>query len=198
MNMKHRPHEEPIFADERQQQIADLVTAHGKVRTAQLTTLLGVTEPTLRKDLSVLEERGLLKRTHGGAVSVRPPLEQEVANRVAYNAEAKQAIALACVQEISEREAIFLDSGTTVFQLAQCLGRGGRYVTVLDQCASSSRNHRRSPNYYPCVAWWILASSQWLSSRTTRIGKSSPFHDQHRIYRCQRSLRERSHGFRPQ
>ena len=131
MNMKHRPHEEPIFADERQQQIADIVTAHGKVRTAQLTTLLGVTEPTLRKDLSVLEERGLLKRTHGGAVSVRPPLEQEVANRVAYNAEAKQAIALACVQEISEREAIFLDSGTTVFQLAQCLGRGGRYVTVL-------------------------------------------------------------------
>ena len=72
MNTKHRPHEEPIFADERQQQIADLVLAHGKVRTAQLTNLFGVTEPTLRKDLSVLEERGLLKRTHGGAVSVRP------------------------------------------------------------------------------------------------------------------------------
>lgn len=131
MNTKHRPHEEPIFADERQQQIVDLVVAHGKVRTAQLTALFGVTEPTLRKDLSVLEERGLLKRTHGGAVSVRPPLEQEVANRAAHNAEAKQAIALACVQEISDRDAIFLDSGTTVSQIARNLGRSGRYVTVL-------------------------------------------------------------------
>ena len=71
MNTKHRPHEEPIFADERQQQIADLVVTHGKVRTAELTSLFGMTEPTLRKDLSVLEERGLLKRTHGGAVSFR-------------------------------------------------------------------------------------------------------------------------------
>lgn len=131
MNTKHRPHEEPIFADERQQQIADLVIAHGKVRTAQLTNLFGVTEPTLRKDLSVLEERGLLKRTHGGAVSVRPPLEQEVANRAAHNAEAKQAIALACLQEISDRDAIFLDNGTTVYQIARNLGRSGRYVTVL-------------------------------------------------------------------
>ena len=131
MNTKHRPHEEPIFADERQQQIVDLIVARGKVRTAQLTTLFGVTEPTLRKDLSVLEERGLLKRTHGGAVSVRPPREQEVANRAAHNAEAKQAIALACLQEIGERDAIFLDGGTTVFQIARNLERSGRYVTVL-------------------------------------------------------------------
>ena len=131
MNTKHRPHEEPMFADERQQQIADLVIAHGKVRTAQLTNLFGVSEPTLRKDLSVLEERGLLKRTHGGAVSVRPPREQEVANRAAHNAEAKQAIALACLQEISDRDAIFLDNGTTVYQIARNLGRSGRYVTVL-------------------------------------------------------------------
>ncbi len=131
MNTKHRSHEEPMFADERQRQIAELVLAHGKVRTAQLTDLFGVTEPTLRKDLSVLEERGLLKRTHGGAVSVRPPPEQEVANRAAQNAEAKQAIALACVQEISERDAIFLDGGTSVFQIARHLERSGRYVTVL-------------------------------------------------------------------
>ena len=123
--------DEPIFADERQQQIAELVAVRGKVRTAQLTSVFGVTEPTLRKDLKVLEERGLLKRTHGGAISVRPPLEREIASRAAQNAEAKQAIALACLQEIGDGDAIFLDSGTTVHQLARNLARGGRYITVL-------------------------------------------------------------------
>src|ERR1700736_5314044 len=126
----HPIEDAPVFADERQSKIAELVACRGKVLTSQLTTFLGVTEPTLRKDLSVLEERGLLKRTHGGAISVRPPLEQEVANRAAHNAEAKQAIALACVQEISDRDAIFLDNGTTVSQIARNLGRSSRYVTV--------------------------------------------------------------------
>ncbi|GAC1455185.1 MAG: DeoR/GlpR family DNA-binding transcription regulator [Ktedonobacteraceae bacterium] len=146
MTMKQQPYEEPIFADERQQQIADLVVAHGKVRTAHLTQLFGVTEPTLRKDLSVLEERGLLKRTHGGAVSIRPPREQEVANRAAHHAEAKQAIALACLQEIGERDAIFLDGGTTVFQIARNLERYGRYVTVLTNAPAVAEIVANLPN----------------------------------------------------
>ena len=68
----------PAFPDERQNRIAELVAMHGKVHMSQLVKLFDVTEVTLRKDLNALEQRGLLKRTHGGAVNVRPPLEQEV------------------------------------------------------------------------------------------------------------------------
>src|SRR5690349_1099837 len=80
------------FPEERQNYIAHLVANQGKIRVSQLTEHFRISEPTVRKDLSVLEQKGLLKRTHGGAVSVRPPMEQEVASRQARNWEAKVAI----------------------------------------------------------------------------------------------------------
>lgn len=121
----------PVFADERQDRIAELVAARGKVRIARLTEMFGVSEPTLRKDLSALEKRGLLKRTHGGAVSVRPPAEMELTARAVHQAEAKRAIAVSCLEEIRDGESVFLDGGTTVEQIARSLATTGRYVTVL-------------------------------------------------------------------
>ena len=58
------------FADERQERIAEHVSVHGRARIGELAELFGVTEPTIRKDLSALQQRGLLKRTHGGALAV--------------------------------------------------------------------------------------------------------------------------------
>ncbi|MBV8226640.1 MAG: DeoR/GlpR transcriptional regulator [Verrucomicrobia bacterium] len=119
------------FPDERQAYIAHTVAIQGKVRVSQLTERFGVSEPTVRKDLAALEEKGLLKRTHGGAVSVRPPAEQEVASRQARNLEAKVAIARACVRLLSSGEAVFLDNGSTVLQIAHALADSGLRLTVL-------------------------------------------------------------------
>jgi DeoR/GlpR family transcriptional regulator of sugar metabolism len=119
------------FPDERQAYIAHIVATQGKVRVAQLTERFGVSEPTVRKDLAVLEQKGLLRRTHGGAVSVRPPMEQEVASRQARNREAKAAIARACVRLLPSGEAVFLDNGSTVQQIAQALAGSGLRLTVL-------------------------------------------------------------------
>ena len=85
----------PLFPDERQSRIAELVATNGKVYVTQLVKLFDVTEATLRKDLNSLEQNGLLKRTHGGAVIVRSPLEQEVETRIARQATAKAEIAKA-------------------------------------------------------------------------------------------------------
>ncbi|HEX7393433.1 MAG TPA: DeoR/GlpR family DNA-binding transcription regulator [Anaerolineaceae bacterium] len=123
--------DEPVFAEERQARIAALVAQHGKMRTAQLIGLFGVSEPTLRKDLSILEQHGLLKRTHGGAVSVSPPLERELKNRSAQNQAAKHAIALACLREICDGDGLFLDSGTTVLEIARLLPQSGYRISVL-------------------------------------------------------------------
>lgn len=119
------------FPDERQAYIAHMVANQGKVRVSQLTEHFGISEPTVRKDLSVLEQKGLLKRTHGGAVSVRPPMEQEVASRQARNWEAKVAIARAAVRLLSSGEAVFLDNGSTIEQIAQALVSSGLRLTVV-------------------------------------------------------------------
>ncbi len=128
--------EGPSFPGERQERIAELVATRGKVRIGQLTELFGVSEPTVRKDLTLMEQRGLLKRTHGGAVSIRPPVEQAMASRLAENADAKRLIGKACVQLLSPGEAVFLDSGTTVQQIADALAGSGLRLTVLTDSPS--------------------------------------------------------------
>lgn len=126
------PREDALtFADERQTQIAELIAVRGKVLTSQLTTTFNVSEPTLRKDLTILEQRGLLKRTHGGAISVRAPREEDPETRATVHLAAKQAIALACLAELNDGDAVFLDSGTTVQLVARELARSGRQFTVL-------------------------------------------------------------------
>jgi DeoR/GlpR family transcriptional regulator of sugar metabolism len=122
---------QPLFAAERQAQIVELIAAQGKVLTSQLTALLRVSEPTLRKDLSALEQRGLLRRTHGGAIAPRAPLEREPEVRYSQNLAAKRSIALACIQEAGEGDSVFLDSGTTVQQIAREFARAQRRITVV-------------------------------------------------------------------
>lgn len=119
----------PVFADERQTRIAELVAIRGSVRNIDLVDLLGVSEPTIRKDMRILEKRGLLKRTHGGAIAARPLVESDLVARSQINVEAKEAIAIACLQEIHNGDAIFLDSGTTTQRIASKLA--GCYITVL-------------------------------------------------------------------
>ena len=121
----------PLFLDERQSRIAELVATNGKVYVPQLAKLFDVTEATLRKDLNTLEQKGLLKRTHGGAVSARPPLEQEVVTRIARHASAKAEIAKACVELVNHGEAIFLDCGTTIHEIAKHLAGSSKRVMVL-------------------------------------------------------------------
>jgi DeoR-like protein with HTH domain len=68
--------------------LVELVNARGSVRNVDLVDLLGVTEPTIRKDMMILEKQGVLKRTHGGAS--------------AEKCRGKRSHRKACVQEIHD------------------------------------------------------------------------------------------------
>jgi DeoR/GlpR family transcriptional regulator of sugar metabolism len=126
----------PIFAVERQEKIASVVASRGKIHLAELTSMFDVSEATLRKDLSVLEQQGLLKRTHGGAVTCRAPAERDVVSRFIENVEAKQAIGRRCCDLIETGDAIFLDCGSTIYQLAEQLTTRGIRLTVLTNSVS--------------------------------------------------------------
>src|SRR5690606_34395914 len=64
---KSRP---PRLVPERRRAFTELVEQKGSVRVAALSSMFGVTEETIRRDLEELEQDGLLKRTYGGAVAV--------------------------------------------------------------------------------------------------------------------------------
>lgn len=111
----------PSFAEERRRQIAEQVASQGRVRLGDLVQEHGVTEPTIRKDLEELQQRGLLKRTHGGAIVVEHMQEEPLRNRTAHHPEAKERIARAVSAHVRPGMSLFLDSGTTLEFVAQAL-----------------------------------------------------------------------------
>ena len=58
------------YAAERQEAIVDAAHAQGRVDVTEISERLGVTPETVRRDLTVLEQRGLVRRVHGGALPV--------------------------------------------------------------------------------------------------------------------------------
>lgn len=111
-----------MYAEERQQVIADRARQDGRVEVAQLAEELDVTPETIRRDLTRLERLGQLKRVHGGAIPLdRLGFEPPVATRDAAMTGEKERIAKAALSEIPDAGAILLDAGTTTSRLAALL-----------------------------------------------------------------------------
>jgi DeoR family transcriptional regulator, fructose operon transcriptional repressor len=102
----------------RKRQILQLLTQQESVEVRELAGRLQTSEMTVRRDLEQLAGQGLLLRTRGGAMRLdvaNPPFrfEQKAATRF----EQKQHIAQLAAQQIEEGDVVFLDCGSTVFQL---------------------------------------------------------------------------------
>lgn len=115
----------------RRQTLLDFVHANaGNANVETLCALLGVSEATVRRDLTALAEQGLVMRTYGGAahISHREP-EQSVAERSGQCAAEKARIARAALAHIRDHDTIMLDGGTSTAALARLLGeRRGLHV----------------------------------------------------------------------
>lgn len=114
------------FAEERHAAILKILGQRGRIRNTELAALLGVTEPTVRKDVADLARQNLLHRTHGGVIAQRPSREPDLPTRVVRNVEAKTRIARRCLAMIADGDAVFLDGGSTVLRIAELLAEGRR------------------------------------------------------------------------
>ncbi|MDO4255215.1 MAG: DeoR/GlpR family DNA-binding transcription regulator [Kocuria sp.] len=114
-----------MFAEERQDEIARLVSTTRRVSGADLARRFAVTMETIRRDLAALESVGVLRRVYGGAVSLdrASSMEQSLSSREPLKTPAKRRIAAAAVQllEKSEATSVVLDAGSTVETVADAL-----------------------------------------------------------------------------
>jgi DeoR family fructose operon transcriptional repressor len=109
----------PRLQHDRQHAIYLLALSQGSVDVADLARRYGVTTETIRRDLSDMQRRSLLRRVHGGAVPVeRISHEPMLAAREVVNAEEKLRIATKAVDEVPERGSVIIDSGSTTQRLA--------------------------------------------------------------------------------
>ena len=136
------------FTEERRARILEVVASRGRVRVTDLAELLAVAEPTVRKDIADLDRQGLLRRTHGGALAVRPAYEPSLSTRAAQNVDGKRAIARACVAQIADGNAVFLDSGSTILAVAEEL-RLGASGSQPSRARQPSRDRQPSPGGHP-------------------------------------------------
>ena len=103
-----------MAADNRKQQILDLIKTNGSVKVTELSTLLDVSEVTIRSYLADMETKGLLSRVHGGAVSsYKPYYSMNMTQRLETNQSQKVEIAQKIASMIEPNDTIMLNSGTT-------------------------------------------------------------------------------------
>jgi DeoR/GlpR family transcriptional regulator of sugar metabolism len=119
-----------ITAVSRLRQITEAVRDAGSLGVAELASLTGASEMTVRRDLEVLAAQGVLERFRGGARSLllrgsEPPF----ALRSDENTEAKRCIAQAVAALIADGESVVVDSGTTCLEVARLLH--DRRMTVM-------------------------------------------------------------------
>jgi len=111
-----------MLAAERHHRIMKAIAEYGSVRTKELAEQLDVTNETIRKDFEVLEQKGVLLRSHGGAL---PPAraigDLSLTDRQKMNRESKRAIAKAAVKRIRPNETIFMDASSTTLTLTNYL-----------------------------------------------------------------------------
>ena len=115
-----------MTGNERRATIVTMLEARGRVSIAEVSRLTEVSEMTIRRDLEALEREGILKRTHGGAVSVISlSYEPPYIIRKESNRSAKSRIAQRASEMLSEGETVILDVGTTAVAIAQALKEPG-------------------------------------------------------------------------
>ncbi|GAA1858053.1 DeoR/GlpR family DNA-binding transcription regulator [Asanoa iriomotensis] len=111
-----------MYAEERQEEILRLARAQGRVDVTALADGFQVTAETIRRDLTVLERAGVLRRVHGGAIPVeRIGFEPALAARDTVLITEKERIAKAALAELPDEGAVILDAGSTTARLAQAL-----------------------------------------------------------------------------
>lgn len=134
-----------LIPAERHQRIQALLEQRRVASIAELSALLAVSEATIRRDLEALEGRGLLERTHGGAILTRRlPTEPFYAQSAGVHRGEKQWIGAAAAALVGEGDAVFINSGTTTTEVMRHLALRPdlRRVTIMTTNVSGTLDAR--------------------------------------------------------
>jgi DeoR/GlpR family transcriptional regulator of sugar metabolism len=127
-----------ITVAERRELIVDTVERVPQVSVGDLASRFGVTEVSIRRDLTMLEDQGRLRRIHGGAVAVtRRQARDAFALRERLAHDEKRRIGLAAASLVNPADVVVFDSGTTVNQVAIHVGRSPQRASALTIVTSS-------------------------------------------------------------
>ena len=123
-----------MLTEERQDEIVKIVDASGAISVQELVNFLDISESTVRRDLFALDKQGRIKRVHGGATAVKESAyEADMENlrdKYSFHMLDKRRIAQFAATKVKKNDFVYLDSGSTVEQMAEFLtGSEATFVT---------------------------------------------------------------------
>lgn len=121
-----------MLIDERRQHILALLQRDGRVLVSELSDALGISRITIRKDLDYLESKGVVQRTHGGALLPQGSslLDPSLKEKEQHQHKEKLLIAAAAAKLVQEGQCVLLDSGTTTTAVARALREFSRLTVI--------------------------------------------------------------------
>jgi DeoR/GlpR family transcriptional regulator of sugar metabolism len=108
--------------EERQHRIGEYLQKVEFASLEEIARQVEASTSTVRRDLTVLESSGLLRRTHGGARILTPKTDEfTFSARDTHQLAEKEAIGRACAELIQPNQSVIIDAGTTVYHVARYL-----------------------------------------------------------------------------
>ncbi|MDR1902164.1 MAG: DeoR/GlpR family DNA-binding transcription regulator [Treponema sp.] len=109
------------LTEERREKLAQLLIINGFIQATDMARRFNVSTETIRKDIISLEQKGVAKKSHGGAVVIKEFLERPFSRRELEYREEKQRIAARAMDFVPQKGIIILDAGSTVHSMAKHL-----------------------------------------------------------------------------
>lgn len=126
-----------MFAEERLEEIINIIDKEGKVFVKDLSQKFDVSEGMIRKDLQRLEKEGKIRRTYGGAMKADTfKNDLNINTRMNKNVESKSKIAKKAFDIIEDRDTIFLDVSSVNYLLAQFIANSEKNITLVTNMSS--------------------------------------------------------------
>jgi len=154
-----------LLSETRREHILEKLRADGKIKVNQIACQLGVTEVTIRRDLARMQREGILRKTYGGAVVAEPPdvditARYQRTRRIA----AKRAIGRLASSLIREGDIIFLEAGSTCYEIIPFLAGFERLTVIVNSLYLMSRLHEQVRHRI------ILTGGQYRPERMDMVG----------------------------
>lgn len=126
------PSADSMLIEERRQHILSLAHSEGRVRVRNLSKALGISQITIRKDLDYLQTKGLLHRSHGGALPIHPGalFDPPIQEKEKSHHTEKDRIGQAAANMVQEGQCVMLDSGTTTTAVANALKKFSQLTVI--------------------------------------------------------------------
>jgi DeoR family fructose operon transcriptional repressor len=139
---------EELNVDERRNKIIELINKESKVKVINLSKLFGISEVTIRNDLSELENAGVLERIRGGAISTsKAYYNMSLHERLKENEQEKKIIAVEAASMVSDGDTVIINSGTTTLLTSLEL-KSVKNLTIVTNSLSIAREVGHYKNFH--------------------------------------------------